>query len=401
MLKRSTRTGAALLAVILMLAVIPAAGAETVYAMVSGASALNVRAYPSTSGQWLGQVPEGAWVEEVYPAGDNWYYCRVVDSKLAGYMSGAYLKTTGSSSGGGSGTGVVNNPVRTQYLNLREYPSYSARVLGHYYNGTVCQVLSYSGGWYYVMVSGKLGYFKAEYVKVNGGTGSIATVYTRNGGRLNMRSAPSLSGTVLAQYAVGTQVTILLKGTVWCKVSVNGRTGYMQGVYLRTGAGSVPAPTAAPYVTTNPGWPTTAPWVWPTTAPWSWPTTAPWGWPTADPWSWPTTDPWYPYGMVTTPPYDPSDPNTPAPVPVPWPTATPYWNPTGTGGAYCVVSTGGASSYLNLRAQPSTSAKVLAQCVSGARLDLIEQGDTWCRVYDSASGQVGYVMTRFVTVYPA
>ena len=387
MLKRLTRLGALVLAMMLVLSVLPAASAETVYAMVSGASALNIRAYPSTSGAYLGQVPEGSWVEEVYAAGNNWYYCRVVDSRLEGYMSGAYLKTTGSSSGGGTGYGVVNNPVSTQYLNLREYPSYSARVLGHYYNGTVCQVLSYSGGWYNVAVNGLYGYFKAEYVKVNGSAGgSTAWVYTRNGGRLNMRSAPSMSGTILAQYPVGTQVTILLKGTVWCKVSVNGRTGFMQGTYLRTGGGSsytMPVPTAAPYVTTNPGWPTANPW----------------SWPTANPWTWTTTDPWWPYGQVTTPPYDPSDPYTPEPVPVPWTTAAPYFeSQSGTSG-YAIVSTGGASSYLNLRAQPTASAKVLAQCSSGTRLELIERGDTWCRVYDSASGQVGYVMTRFVTIY--
>ena len=66
---------------------------------------------------------------------------------------------------------------------------------------------------------------------------------------------------------------------------------------------------------------------------------------------------------------------------------------------YVIVNNPRATQYLNLRAQPSTSAKVIAQYQNGIRLEVIEQGETWCKVYGKASGNIGYVMTKYVTVH--
>ena len=54
---------------------------------------------------------------------------------------------------------------------------------------------------------------------------------------------------------------------------------------------------------------------------------------------------------------------------------------------------------LRLRQQPSTSAKVLCTYKNGIRLEIIEQGETWCKVYGKSSGNIGYVMTKFVTLH--
>ncbi len=360
MLKRFTQWGALALALILLAAAVPAR-AESVYALVTGTGNLEVRATPDSSGYILGQLPPGYWVEEIAPVGE-WYYVRVVDSNLTGYVSGAYLSTAGQP-GGSSGIGVVSNPVPTQHLNLRQFPSYSAPVLGVYYNGQTCQVLSLANGWYNVVVNGQPGYFKAEFIKLSGDSGSVAYVHTMNGGKLNMRSAPSLSGAVIGQYAYGTQVNVILKGSTWWKVSVNGAQGFMEGSYLQTGAPVITAePTAIPI---DPTWPTAAPY----------PTYYPW--PTAVPY--PTYYPW-----PTAVPY---------PTAMPWPTSVP------TAGGYCIVSNANPKAYLNLRAQPSTSAKVLAQYYNGIRLEVLEQGETWCKVYGKASGKVGYVMTKYVTLH--
>ena len=54
---------------------------------------------------------------------------------------------------------------------------------------------------------------------------------------------------------------------------------------------------------------------------------------------------------------------------------------------------------VNLRVQPSSSAKVLTQYASGTRLEVIEGALSWCNVFGKSSGLTGYIMTRFTTVY--
>ena len=52
------------------------------------------------------------------------------------------------------------------------------------------------------------------------------------GGQLNLRETASITAKVLGQYPTGTLVEINEFGDEWCKVSVNGKTGYMMTKYL-------------------------------------------------------------------------------------------------------------------------------------------------------------------------
>lgn len=296
------------------------------YALVHGTASLNLRAGPGTEYEWLGSCPEGTWVGVVGESG-NWYCVQVLESGMYGYMSKNFLKSSGAAPGGGT-SGVVNNPKASQFLNLRQYPSYSAPVLGIYYNGAVFQVLSVQEGWYQVMINGVVGYFRQEFVRINGYSGGeSAYVRTPNGGKANLRSAPSYNGSsVISQVPNLSGVTVLLrsaapKASSFWKVSVNGMTGYMDSTFLVLGGGGDP-------------------------------------------------------GIK------------PAPQPVP-PTT----------GGYAIVNNPKATQFLNLRAQPSTSAKVIAQYKNGIRFEVMEQGETWCKVYGSASGNMGYIMTKYLKLY--
>ena len=63
-------------------------------------------------------------------------------------MSKNFLKTV---SGASSSTATVKNPAGTRFLNLREAPSYTANVLGIFYNGATCQVINrQADGWWQV-----------------------------------------------------------------------------------------------------------------------------------------------------------------------------------------------------------------------------------------------------------
>jgi len=296
------------------------------YAIVTGTSYLNLRQGPGTEYTWLGRANENDWVRILGESG-NWYYVTILESNLTGYMSKNFLTkapaSAPSGSFGGAVTGVVTNPKPTQFLNLRQYPSLDAPVLGIFYNGATFQVLASFDGWHQVIINGQQGYFRQEYVTVQGvqGGNAIATIRTLNGGKLNLRNAPTYKGsTIQAQIANGRQVTVLLKGNHFWKVQVDGLTGYMDCAFLQAGASSAP-----------------------------------------------------------------SQPSVPAQKPQ-------------TKG-YVIVNNPKATQFLNLRAQPSTTSKVIAQYKNGIRFEVIEYGETWCKVYGSATGNIGYLMTKYVTVH--
>lgn len=305
------------LALCLALSCVPALAAYGDFAIVSGTATLNLRQGPGTQYTRIGKASEGDWVQILGQTG-NWYNVQIMDTENVGYMSKNYLVTSAS----GASTGVVKNPKSTQFLNMRQYPSYSAPVTGIYYNGASFRVLSVLDGWVQVQMDGTgiTGYFRQEYVSLSGGAG-YATVSTYNGGKLNLRSAPSYGDSrIMAQIPNGTVVSVLLKGNLFWKVSVNGQDGFMDSGFLKAGG-------------------------------------------------------------------------SPAPVPVPDPDPVPVTK------GYCIVNNPRSTQYLNLRAQPSTSAKVLAQYQNGIRLEIVEPGETWCKVYGKASGNTGYVMTDYVKLY--
>ena len=297
------------------------------YAVVDGTATLNLRQGPGTNYAWLGSARENDWVQILGESG-NWYYVTIVESGLTGYMSKNFLTKAAGASASPAG-GVVSNPKATQFLNLRQYPSYSAPVMGIYYNGEAFSVLSFSDGWYQVLINrdGKMGYFRQEYVTVGAGTsGEAALVRTLNGGKLNLRTAPTYKGSsIIAQIQNGRQVTVLLKGNLFWKVSVDGLVGYMDCSFL-TQQGASPSV--------------------------------------------------------------PSVPDVPS---------APVQKPETKG--YAVVNNPKVTQFLNLRSQPASTAKVIAQYKNGVRFEVIEQGETWCKVYGSATGNIGYMMTKYLTLY--
>ena len=298
------------------------------YAMVSGATALNLREGPGTEYGIAGGAAEGAWVGILGESG-SWYYVYVLSLGRYGYMSKNYLRVGENVTPAPASSGVVSNPKATSFLNLRQYPSYDAPVLGIFYNGAAFTLLSAtSDGWYQVYINGQTGYFRKEYVTLTGsgsGTGDMWYTFVSNGGKVNMRNAPTYNGsTVLRKLPSGTPVTVLLsskaKGSFW-KVSYDGLVGYIDSNFLTAagggsgsgegggGGGIGPAPATQGTAVVN--------------------------------------------------------------------------NPKG-------------SQYLNLREEPSTSAKVIAKYKNGVTFQVIEPGETWTKVYGPSTGYVGYFMTKYL-----
>ncbi len=246
----------------LLAAGLPPAAAEPVsdvYAYVVNTSWLNIRSGPGLGYEVLGQALRDEPVQILsYEGGSTWVSARVVSSGIVGFMDSTYLSSTpgGTVPSTPSVTSapivpmisspinmraVVKNPVATQFLNLRQYASYSAPVLGIYYNGTPMTVINETDGWYYVqMDSGLRGYFRREYVSFDidssaPGIPSVidTAVITSSGGRVNVRQGPGYNYAVIASYYPGKQVSVYSRsGTFW-QVSVDGLIGYIDRNFLR------------------------------------------------------------------------------------------------------------------------------------------------------------------------
>jgi len=124
--------------------------------------------------------------------------------------------------------------IRTGYMvRLRASASTKGRVIDAFPVGTKVNVLNKGDTWCKVRVSGKTGYMMTQYLySGTSGGGNSMYVWTPSGTTLNLREEPNAWSTILGSYRVGTKVTVLKRGSIWTKVNVNGKVGYMGSQYL-------------------------------------------------------------------------------------------------------------------------------------------------------------------------
>lgn len=210
---------------------IPALAAND-FAVIYNTPRLNLRNGPSTSSAWLGAYNPGVWVEITQDSG-GWALVLTPDGKT-GYMSSKFLNRGIENY---STIAIVQNPKSTQFLNLRQEPSYNAQVLGIYYNGTPSLVLDENQGWYHVSVDGVQGYFRSEFLKLSATVGSddIATIVTPNNTGLNLREGPGMQYPSIRQFKGGQYVMVINRGDGWWEVSIDGYQGFMNPDFLKEG----------------------------------------------------------------------------------------------------------------------------------------------------------------------
>lgn len=232
--KKHIGSSIALLIICLLMVPFQCATAADVnaFAIVTNDTYVNLRNGPGTNFQVIGSYRKGEWVE-VIGESDNWYYVQGPDGKL-GYASMTYL-SKGSTSN--HTIAIVNNAKASAFLNMRETPSYNARVLSIFYNGVPLYVDSHSNGWYGVSINNMAGYVRQEFVRIihAPASSSVSTIVTPNNTKLNLRNGPGTQYGVSKQCLGGGYVMVLLKGSSWSKVSVDGVTGYMDNRFLREG----------------------------------------------------------------------------------------------------------------------------------------------------------------------
>ena len=214
-----------LIALLLLLALVPAMALAADFAVVRGGR-LNLRQYASKTSRSLGKYDSGSWVTVQGQSTSGWYPVRTMDGKT-GYMAGNYLTFAQN---GSIGTVAYANGG---YVNLRQGPSLDYAVVTRVTSGMTVNILDASYEWNYVSVNvGGATYTGYMHDSLINKSTTTATVSTRNGGKVNVRRGPSSSYGSIGSLKSGTRVTVLLKGNGWCQITGGGLTGFMATSYL-------------------------------------------------------------------------------------------------------------------------------------------------------------------------
>ena len=219
-----------LLALLALLVALPAMTLAAEFAVVKGGK-LHLREYASSGSRSLGLYDSGTWVELLESAG-SWYGVRTPDGKR-GFMASGYLNLGASAS-----TATVRY-APGNYVNLRSGPSLDYSVVMRVTSGTSITIVSDSYEWNYVAVptGGTTVYGYIHDSLIDRGAAGMASVTTRYGGKVNVRSGPGSSYKSVGSLATGTSVTVLLRGNGWSRICASGLTGYMANSYLTATSG--------------------------------------------------------------------------------------------------------------------------------------------------------------------
>lgn len=232
----------------------------TVYCADGGK--LNLRKRASTSATVLEQIPTGE-VLTIYEKGSKWCYTNYGGEW--GYVMTSFLRfeettvtppaTDDSNTNTDTNTSALSATVYCAdggKLNLRKTASSGAKVLTRIPNGTALTIVEKGSRWCKVTYKGETGYVMTSFL-IFGATDTTpdeekptattppaqedssalkATVYCADGGKLNLRKKASGSAGVLKQIPTGTVLTILEKGSTWCKTTYGGKEGYVMTKFL-------------------------------------------------------------------------------------------------------------------------------------------------------------------------
>ena len=435
---------ALLLAAALALGCVPALaeGSVNMYVSTGNSGRLNLRTLPSVQSDSLGLYANGTQVT-VESTQNGWAFVTV--GGLKGYMLLSCLTSiapiapvypvpwAAATPVPTEDTTLYINTGNTGRLHLREQPTTASRSLGLYPNGTAVQVTARVGSFAFVRVAGITGYMMQQFLTstlpgtvtpplpgqptpapFDAAKATAMYVMTGNTGKLHLREQPTTAARSLGLYPNGTAVQAINLGNGWAQVQVGGMQGYMMLSFLAYVSGAptqAPAPTPADGPTAAPGDPTPVPAV---------PTSMTMYVATGNTGKlhlrenvskssaslglypngtivtvWGAVGDWYQVTVAGKNGYMmrkflapmPGTAETPAPgaTPVPAATAQP--------GTATVTQPN--NSFVNLRSYRNSEAKnVIAKIPSGTVVDVLEWGDTWCRI--RVNGQEGWIVAWYL-----
>ena len=211
---------------------------STAYIYAANGKPVRMRSGPSTDYGVVASYSVGTQVK-VLISGADWSKIRV--GTRTGYIMSKFLSVTNitpstpSSSYTAYVTASNGKPVR-----MRTGAGTNYSVVASYSVGTQVKVLISGADWSKIRVGTRTGYIMSKFLSVTNITPSTpsssytAYVTASNGKPVRMRTGAGTNYSVISTYSVGTQVTVLEYGKTWCRIRVNGYTGYMMTKFLTT-----------------------------------------------------------------------------------------------------------------------------------------------------------------------
>lgn len=231
------------------------AAAKGTIGLVDNAGYLNLRKAPSMSAKIIAQYDDGTPCI-LLSENSGWYHVSV-DGTL-GYFDASFIQKKYATYSPDVATVTTKNGGS---LRLRQGPGTTYNTVKSVRNGAYVMILQKGNGWWKVSVDGTVGYMDAGYLtdgivrktssgSTSGGSSSSSSSGSSSSGstssgspyaivtnpgsgqKLYLRQEASKKSKALGSYGNGKKVTILEPGTQWCKVKVDGKTGYMMTDYL-------------------------------------------------------------------------------------------------------------------------------------------------------------------------
>jgi uncharacterized protein YraI len=209
---------------------------------------VNFRTGPSTDSSAIRLLNSGTQLEMLSYDADNWSRVRVNGTE--GYVKSEFIRVVPSVS-----QSVVTYRTNTR-VNFRTGPSTDSSAIRLLSRGTEVEMLEYDpNDWSKVRVNGVTGYIKSEFLESTetvplaaqplsfaaaAAVSTDETAVLRTSSRVNLRSEPSMDGTIIRTLAVGTRVNALDYDPFgWSRVEVNGEIGYINSEYLISGMSEI------------------------------------------------------------------------------------------------------------------------------------------------------------------
>ena len=202
-------------------------------------STLNVRSGPGTTFSIIGSLKHGEKVTVTTTDNSSWY--KINYNGKTGYVNAAYIVLDNTSKPPDNSqptTVYVNTPGST--LNVRSGPGTSYAIIGSLKHGEKISVTNENSEWFKLTFNGKTGYVNKAFTKADNPapaptpTPQSRTVYVNTpGSTLNVRSGPGTSFSIIGSLKHGEKVTVTDENASWCKLTYNGKTGYINSSYVK------------------------------------------------------------------------------------------------------------------------------------------------------------------------
>ncbi|MBP2240544.1 N-acetylmuramoyl-L-alanine amidase [Cytobacillus eiseniae] len=203
-----------------------------------GTDHLNIREGPGLSYPVVQKAQKG----EEYPflsEKQEWIEIQLDNGKKGWVANWLVSKKQGTTNSSTQSQSTSNKAiVMDDGLRIRKGPGTEYQVIGTANKGDSFAVLSTNGNWVQLDTSFGVGWASTDYVQLKN-TATKNLEDTRSSGTvtsnvLNIRSTPSLNGSIIGKLSAGDTITILSQSNGWTEISYSGTKAWVSSQYVQT-----------------------------------------------------------------------------------------------------------------------------------------------------------------------